>query len=115
MPNNLDGQAGRRSHELTRGLKEVINSKLLWDEYGIDDDITVCISPLTSQLISQKIKPFTTHFPRADIHDMLSPDILHQLIKGTFKDRLVQWVCDYLHLTHGETHAQNILDDIDRR
>ena len=55
------------------------------------------------------------HFPRADIHDMLSPDILHQLIKGTFKDRLVQWVCDYLHLAHGETRAKSILDDIDHR
>jgi hypothetical protein len=80
-------------------------------------------SMTTSQYVSHhpfstdltNIKPFTTHFPRADIHDMLSPDILHQLIKGTFKDRLVQWVSDYLHLTHGETHANNILDDIDRR
>lgn len=42
MPNNLDqGQAGRRSHDFTRRLKEIINSKMLWDEYGIDDNITV--------------------------------------------------------------------------
>ena len=44
MPDNLDRQAGRRSHELTRRLMEIINSKLLWDEYGIDDDITVRLS-----------------------------------------------------------------------
>ena len=62
-----------------------------------------------------KTKPFTTHFPRADIHEMLSADILHQLIKGTFKDHLVQWIADYLHITHGETRANNILDNIDRR
>ena len=42
MPKNLDGQAGRRSHNLTRGLKQIIDSKTLWDDYGIDDDITVC-------------------------------------------------------------------------
>jgi hypothetical protein len=46
MYNNLDGQAGRRSHELTGRLKEIINSKLLWDEYGIDDDISVRHPPL---------------------------------------------------------------------
>ena len=62
-----------------------------------------------------KRQPFTTDFPRADIHEMLSADILHQLIKGTFKDHLVQWVGDYLHLTHGETCANNVLDDIDCR
>lgn len=41
MPSNLDRQAGRRSHDLTCKLKEVIDSKMLWDEYGIDDEITV--------------------------------------------------------------------------
>ena len=46
MPKNLDGQAGRRSHNLTRGLKQIIDSKMLWDDYGIDDDITVRRPPL---------------------------------------------------------------------
>jgi hypothetical protein len=37
-------------------------------------------------------QPFTHSFPRADIHELLSPDLLHQVIKGIFKDHLVQWV-----------------------
>lgn len=45
---------------------------------------------------------------------MLSPDLLHQLIKGTFKDHLVSWVGEYLVLEHGEARVAKILDDIDR-
>ena len=54
-------------------------------------------------------------FPRADIHKLLLPDLLHQLIKGTFKDQLVEWVNQYLHITYGESHALAIIEDIDRR
>jgi len=44
---------------------------------------------------------------------MLSPDILHQLIKGGFKDHLVDWVERYLICCHGKGPAEIILDDID--
>ena len=54
-------------------------------------------------------------FPRADIHKLLTSDLLHQAIKGAFKDHLVAWVEDYLRLVHGPSKANSILDDIDRR
>jgi Plavaka transposase len=60
-------------------------------------------------------QPFTNDFPCADIHELIAPDLLHQLIKGTFKDHLVAWVQEYLKITYGAAQANEILDDIDRR
>ncbi|KAF8876420.1 hypothetical protein BD779DRAFT_1613320 [Infundibulicybe gibba] len=99
LSNDLDGLHGRRTRAFTDELLRTLDSKTLWDEYGIDDDIL----------------PFTHDFPRADIHEILTPDLLHQVIKGTFKDHLVTWVSDYLILEHGAARADEILDDIDRR
>jgi hypothetical protein len=61
------------------------------------------------------LQPFTHGFPCADIHELLSPDLLHQLIKGTFKDHYVTWVNEYLFVMHGETRALEIIQDIDHR
>jgi len=61
------------------------------------------------------LQPFTSDFPRANIYEMISPDLLHQIIKGTFKDHLVRWVCEYLVEEYGERDANDILDEIDRR
>ncbi len=67
-------------------------------------------------LISDLYQPFTSYFLRADIHKLLTPDLLHQLIKGTFKDHLVEWVGDYIYLTSETQHeAEAILDEIDCR
>ncbi|KAL1670915.1 hypothetical protein EV122DRAFT_198945, partial [Schizophyllum commune] len=78
-------------------LVKIFDPGTLWSDFGIREDIV----------------PFTHEFPRADIHELLSPDPLHQAIKGTFMDHLVAWVLDYLVLVHGEAKAKEILDDID--
>ncbi|KAG6914489.1 hypothetical protein DXG01_016963, partial [Tephrocybe rancida] len=96
---DLDGPGGRRSQALTESLFGVLGVKSLWDDYGIVSNIL----------------PFTHSFPRADIHELMAPDLLHQIIKGTFKDHLVTWVNDYLELVHTHAEAVKIVADIDRR
>ncbi|KAF8809249.1 hypothetical protein BYT27DRAFT_7222511 [Phlegmacium glaucopus] len=99
-PTNLDGGKNHmRTHEKTDFLLTKFDPGILWDEFGIRNDVV----------------PFTYFFPRADIHELLAPDILHQLIKGVFKDHLVTWVCEYLHHAHGEKRALEIITDIDHR
>ncbi|KAI9432304.1 hypothetical protein BJY52DRAFT_1132806 [Lactarius psammicola] len=98
-PNNLDIGGERRSQELTKALVNVLDLGSLRDQYGIVGSVT----------------PFTFEFPRADIHEIIAPDILHQVVKGTFKDHLVTWVEDFLVLKYGKNNANVILDDIDRR
>ncbi|KIJ59511.1 hypothetical protein HYDPIDRAFT_170763 [Hydnomerulius pinastri MD-312] len=69
-------------------------------EYGIVDDIL----------------PFTASFPRANIHELIAPDILHQIIKGTFKDHLVAWVEAFLKKDlENEHRLGEVLADIDCR
>ncbi|KAG9223441.1 hypothetical protein PLEOSDRAFT_154734 [Pleurotus ostreatus PC15] len=98
-PEDLDApDAHRRTHEKTDLLIESFDPGILWDDWGIRSDIV----------------PFTHGFPRADIHELPTPDLLHQTIKGTFKDHLVTWVGEYLVLTHGEARAHTIIQDIDR-
>ena len=58
------------------------------------------------------LSAFTHSFPWADIHELLTPDLL---IEGVFKDHLVTWVADYLHITHGEMAALEIIEDIDHQ
>ena len=71
--------------------------------------------PYLHHVLTLLSQPFTNDFPRVDIHELLAPDLLHQVIKGTFKDHLVSWVEEYLVITHGQCSADEILDDIDWR
>ncbi|KAE9389658.1 hypothetical protein BT96DRAFT_959979 [Gymnopus androsaceus JB14] len=70
---------------------------------------------LMSILIPYLRAPFTASFPRADIHQLILLDLLHQLVKGTFKDHLVNWVFEYLDLTYLKREADERKADIDRR
>ncbi|KAG1862695.1 hypothetical protein F4604DRAFT_1882298 [Suillus subluteus] len=97
---DLDGGGILRTREHTDLLVcEHIDSDTLWHEFGI---ISILV-------------PFTNDFPRADIHKLISFDLLHQLVKGAFKDHLVDWVLKYLKLTHGTKRGEEIMSDIDRR
>ncbi len=70
-----------------------------------------------SALVSYLTIPTAFHvqLPWADIHEILMSDLLHQVIKGSFKDHLVEWVGKYLLQSEGKERAREIMDDIDCR
>ncbi|KAF8267076.1 hypothetical protein EI94DRAFT_1771946 [Lactarius quietus] len=96
---DFNTSAGQRTLELTDELIELLNFNTLWTDYGINS----------------RIVPFTLDFPHTDIHKMISPDLMHQVIKGVFKDNMVNWICTYVLAMHGQTAGDAILDEIDRR
>lgn len=119
-PEELDRIGDPRTKYHRDHIIEVFDPGILWDTYGIVADVVVrSIFSLSFFFLAVRSlgphQPFTDDFPRADIAQLLAPDLLHQVIKGTFKDHLVEWIWEYLKLRHGEAHAKCIMDDIDRR
>ncbi|KAN0133618.1 hypothetical protein V8E53_008565 [Lactarius tabidus] len=74
FPDALDTGGLLRSREHLEVLFEETTPGIMWDQFGAVGDVL----------------PFSHHFPRGDIYELLAPDLLHQLIKGTFKDHLVE-------------------------
>ena len=121
-PWDLDGEYSEypRTEEHTETLAQSSSVAALWRDHGIVLDVIVSHRFVIyhicySESLCRYLQPFTNDFPRADIHELLAPDLLHQIIKGTFKDHLVSWVEDFLVLKHGRIRANQILDDIDQR
>ncbi|KAH9974842.1 hypothetical protein BJV74DRAFT_879675 [Russula compacta] len=97
-PNNLDmGNSHLWSQIKTEFLINNWDPGTLWTNFGVHADIV----------------PFTSDFPHADIHELLLLDLLHQVIKGMFKDHIVIWVNEYLLEVHGEAQGLEIIADID--
>src|SRR5882724_12102006 len=69
----------------------------LWDEYGIIGDVIVSCNLLHMFIKTylQSFQPFMNTFPHADIHELLTLDLLHHLTKGAFKYHIVSWVNSY--------------------
>ncbi len=112
---DLNGKVGGwHSHEHTEALTDALDVKVLWVDYGIVSSIMVHLILFPWFFLWCNSKPFTHGFPRANIHKLLSPNILHQMIKGTFKDHLVAWVVSYVKLVNTLQHAKKVLADIDR-
>ncbi|KAI0350129.1 hypothetical protein OH77DRAFT_1573834 [Trametes cingulata] len=100
LPHELERAGRPRFRAHTECAMDNLTAAQLWDVFGIIGDVT----------------PFTSHFPRADIHELLTPDLLHQLIKGTFKDHLVSWVEQYIYIKSANAReAKRTMDEIDRR
>ena len=98
-PDSLDTPCRHRSATHTDILLGMHDEEVLQKCYGI----------------AAGAMPYTSYFPRADIYELISPDLLHQIIKGVYKDHLVEWVGKYVVHVHGAAGRARVIDEIDRR
>ena len=111
----LDSPCHLRTVDHTAVLLSMHTEDILWEEYCITLDAKVCISPCLHNTKADSSQPYTSYFPRADIHELITSDLLHQVIKGVFKDYLVSWVSEYLDYFHRTAGKEQVLDEIDCR
>ncbi|KAF8836748.1 hypothetical protein BDN67DRAFT_992022 [Paxillus ammoniavirescens] len=88
FPNNPNGGGAPHMSMLTKALVEELLLGTLWDKWGVDGNIA----------------PFTDDFPMPT-----------SLVKGTFKDHLVEWVGKYLEQEYRKAGAKDYLADIDHQ
>jgi hypothetical protein len=118
--NDLDrpGPPIFRTHEHYSLAAAAKSATQLCHEYGYSGSTRVCVFRIFTQYTLTNIhfiQLFTESFPGPSIYEIIAPDILHQIIKGTFKDHLVTWIEEYFVIKYGKKGAYHKMGEIDRR
>ena len=92
LPEKLDKKETLQYSELNQHLHthEQTNDEL---QILFEIDTNIIISDYLTQfqkiLLNYTFQSFSSHFPHANIYELITSNLLHQMIKGTFKNYLV--------------------------